>query len=126
MRTTLFSVLIMGCLPAAYAQSDSSHVDPLASSAVYAELGGPALYYSFNYDRMVIPSVGFRMGFGLVEGSDKHWSVMLPIFINLLPGANSWSSSNFEFDAGIVYHSSGVSIWYETANSSGLYYSLGL
>jgi hypothetical protein len=75
---------------------------------------------------MVIPTVGFRMGFGLVEGSDQHWSVMLPIFINVLPGANSWSSSNFELDAGVVYHSSGVSIWYETATNSGLFYSLGL
>src|SRR2546429_8942892 len=112
MRTALFFILITGCLRAAYAQPDSSHVDLLASNAVYAELGGPALYYSFNYDRMVIPSVGFRMGFGLVKGSDDHWSVMIPIFINLLPGANSWSSSNFEFGCGVVYHSSGVSIWY--------------
>jgi hypothetical protein len=93
MRTTLFFVLITGCLPAAYAQPDSSNADALASNAVYAELGGAALYYSFNYDRMVIPSVGFRMGFGLVKGSDQHWSVMLPLFINLLPGAHSWSSS---------------------------------
>ena len=126
MRTALFFILFTGLLSSAYAQSDSSHADFPASNAGYAELGGPGLYYSFNYDRMIIPSVGFRMGFSMVKGSDQHWSVLLPIFINVLPEANTWSSSNFELGCGVVYHSSGVSVWYETANSSGLYYSLGL
>lgn len=98
----------------------------MTSNAIYAELGGPSLYYSFNYDRMVFPTVGCRTGFSLVEGDDRHWSLLLPVFVNLLPGAASLSTSNFELDAGLVYHSSGVSIWYETTESSGLFYSLGL
>jgi hypothetical protein len=126
MRTALFCLLVTACLSEARAQSDSSHANPPASNAVYAELGGSALYYSFNYDRMVIPAVGFRTGFSLVEGEDKHWALLLPVFVNLLPGANSWSSSNLELNAGVVYHSGEVSIWYETANTSGIFYSLGL
>jgi hypothetical protein len=127
MRNALFFFLFIGgCVSAARSQPDSLQTYPIASSAVYAEVGGPALYYSFNYDLLVIPSVGFRMGFSFVQGTDQHWSLMLPIFINLLPAANSWTSSNFEIDAGIVYRTSGVNIWYEALNNSGLYYSFGL
>ncbi|SRR5579883_1200911 len=127
MRSGLLCLLISVCASTAAAQSDSLHANAMPSTnAVYAELGGSALYYSFNYDRMVFTTVGYRVGFSLVEANDQHWAVLLPVFINFLPGIGPQSTSSFELDAGFVYHSSGVSIWYETADNSGVYYSLGV
>lgn len=127
MRNGILILLISICASSAAAQSDSTHADTIGvgSYAIYAEWGGPALYYSFNFDQVVFTSMSYRAGFALVEGSDKHWALLLPVFLNWFPVVNSRSTSKLEIDAGLVYHSSGVSIWYETIAGSGTYFSLG-
>jgi hypothetical protein len=128
MRSALLVFLISVCASSADAQSDSSHANEIltASNSVYAELGGPALYYSANYDRLILTQLGIRVGFGLVEANDRHWALMLPVFLEWLPEARPWTNSNLEFDAGFVYHSDAVSIWYENIENSGTYFAVGV
>jgi hypothetical protein len=128
MRSGLLIFLLVVCSSNASAQSDSSLIDEIrtASNAVYGELGGPALYYSLNYDRMLLPSLGVRAGFGFVEATDGHGAVMLPVFVNWFPDAHVWSDSKLEIDFGLVYHSSGVSTWFEDMEDRGTYLSFGL
>src|SRR5450830_1779194 len=98
MRATLLCLVIPVCASSAVAQSDSSHADAIitASNAVYVELGGPAIYYSINYDRMVSTFFGFRVGISNIPSSSYLEDGVLntltfPIFLNWFPGASSQS-----------------------------------
>lgn len=133
MRATLLCLLIPACVSSAVAQSDSSHPDAntTASNAVYLEVGGPAILYSINYDRMVSTFFGFRVGISNIPSSSYLEDGVLntltfPIFLNWFPGASSQSSYGMEFDAGLVIQSGKFILDYPDITAQGSFFSVGV
>ncbi|RAI91521.1 hypothetical protein [Algoriphagus yeomjeoni] len=86
MKRLILGLLLLLSTQVVHAQE----VEPkLATQAIYMELGGPGLPYSFNYDfrfdKTKIDSWGMRVGFGgyAVDG-DSFFS--LPVMVNKLYG----------------------------------------
>ncbi len=129
-RSAFVCILIPVCLSNARAQADSTHADTTitASNAVYFEFGGPAIFYSINYDRMVSPDFGFRVGISNIPSSSYLENGVLgtltfPIFLNWFPRALSqW----LEFDAGLVIQSGKFILDYPDITAHGSFYSVGI
>jgi hypothetical protein len=130
MRAAFICFLIPFCLSSARAQADSTHTDTAitASNAVYFEFGGPAIFYSINYDRMVSPDFGFRVGISNIPSSSYLETGVLstltfPIFLNWFPRALSqW----LEFDAGLVIQSGKFILDYPDITAQGSFFSVGI
>jgi hypothetical protein len=133
MRSGLFIFLISICASGAIAQTDSSHADAntTASNAVYLEVGGPAILYSINYDRMISTRFGFRVGLSNIPSSSYIEDGVLntltfPVFLNWFPGASSHSSYGVEFDAGLVIQSGKFILDYPDITAQGSFLSVGV
>jgi hypothetical protein len=110
LRFILFSILILGYQGGSFAQ-----VRP--SQAIYAELGGAGLAYSFNYDfrfdKGDINSWGMRVGAGGWSRNDNNYSeglLTVPLQVNRLLGK---SRHFFEFGGGATF------IYYRDRSSWG-------
>ena len=130
MRAAFIYILIPACFSNARAQSDSTHTDTVitAPNAVFFEFGGPAIFYSINYDRMVSTDFGFRVGISNIPSSSYLengvlGTLMFPIFLNWYPRALSqW----LEFDAGLVIQSGKFILDYPDITAQGSFYSVGI
>src|SRR2546423_1247517 len=128
MRTAFFCILITAYLSTARGQSDSSHADTniIASNAVYLELGGPAIFYSINYDRMLSTYFGFRVGISNIPSSSyiengELSTLTFPIFLNWFPrDLSQW----LEFDAGLVIQSGKFILDYPDITAQGSFFSV--
>ncbi|MCO6464628.1 MAG: hypothetical protein J5I52_10830 [Saprospiraceae bacterium] len=74
--------------------------EPMSKNAVYGELLGNGLIFSFNYDRRLINNVGARVGLGFVGSASDGGVVTVPVMGNILLGKNG---RYFEIGAGITY-----------------------
>jgi hypothetical protein len=93
-----------------------------APNAIYVELFGNGLLYTVNYDRLISPSTGFRVGFeyiGINGGTDADGNsisaslLAIPATFNYFIGSiNSrgmMSSSKLELGLGIIFVHAGAS-----------------
>jgi hypothetical protein len=93
---TLLGILILAS--PVHAQND-----PVAKNAFYFELGGNGIFYSINYDRIILPSLSARVGFAsftIPLTSPAISTTTFPILLNYLVGSGN---SRFELGAGIVF-----------------------
>jgi hypothetical protein len=98
---TLFLLAIMA--RPSFAQESE---DALSKNSLYLELGGNALVYSINYDRILSNAFSVRGGIGYysleddLEGGDNSVSLAaFPLTLNYLLGSGS---SRLELGAGLV------------------------
>ena len=127
-----------------------------ASNTVFGEMGGSALLWSFNYDRMVTDKISVRAGFGsFTFGSDissdmggevesKIAIKMFPITVNYLLGKNNHKievgagmtlfSVEGEFDLaglsmsseGSLFIPAGVLAYRYQRSNGGLFFRIGV
>lgn len=77
-------------------------------STVYLELGGNALIYSINYDRLINDNFGVRggiMGFAASSGNAGAFAIAVPVLANYLVGEGN---SRLELGFGFMYLSGAV------------------
>lgn len=94
-----FTLALVFVLPAQAQEGEP----PLPKNSLYLELGGNALAYSINYDRIVADAVSVRAGIGffstdLDEGGSSSIAG-IPIMANYLLGKGN---SRLELGAGIL------------------------
>jgi hypothetical protein len=86
MKYLFTSILMLFVLFGANAQDIESKVP---TKAVYVELGGPGMFYSFNYDfrfdKTKVEGWGMRVGLGGYFTSDELF-ISAPIMVNRLFG----------------------------------------
>src|SRR6185436_16775119 len=77
-----------------------------ANNAMYVELGGNGLWYSMNYERLVKPSVAFRLGLSYMSVSAASGSASasasmagVPVTISYLVGSGN---SKLEIGGGVL------------------------
>lgn len=103
----------------------------LAKNSVFAEGLGAAIFYSINYERIIAPDIGVRVGFGYLglgssvstssgSSSSKASYISIPVTIEYL-GVRSRKSA-LELGAGFtaVYTSAAVSSLGANASGSGV------
>jgi hypothetical protein len=63
-----------------------------AKTSLFLELGGPAIFYSLNYERFFGDDVSLRLGVGFVSGSsldewdpNSAWAVSVPFVASIFP-----------------------------------------
>jgi hypothetical protein len=104
-----------------------------APNAIYVELLGNGLIYSVNYDRLISPSTGFRVGFGYIgisggtdaDGNSISASLLtIPAtfnyFIGSIDSRGMMSSSKLELGLGIVFVHAGASYGGLSGGGSGI------
>jgi hypothetical protein len=99
------AVLLALVPPAARAQNGNGNS---ASNAVYLELGGNALLYSLNYERLLPSDVALRAGFGYMSisaagggASANVTSVGIPLTFSYL--GLGGGAAKFELGAGALF-----------------------
>ena len=122
MRTVLCVLALISCALPSFAQRSSSRKSVEGQSSFYAELGGPGILFSANYDRRFKPSNlgwGIRAGLGFVTSDDyqgpyigyKQRSVLtVPIQINHVFG-KAHSPHTFEAGAGFTVLSKKIDVF---------------
>lgn len=101
----LLFLLLVPCVARAQAPTPTT---PTARNAFYLELGGNALLYSINYDRLFTDRISGRVGvmfFGAADGESSAGVVGTPIMANYLFGEGN---SRFEAGAGVLLVSGGI------------------
>lgn len=83
-----------------------------APNAFYVEAGGNGLLYSVNYDRLVLPNAGFRVGIGVLPffpamgfTDDNVTLTAVPVLANVLFGKGA---GRLEVGAGATFTSASV------------------
>ena len=99
-----------------------------ANNAMYVELGGNGLWYSMNYERLVQPSVAFRLGLSYMSvsaasggASASVSSTGVPITVSYLLGGGG---SKLEIGAGVLlekFSGQASSGFGEKASGTGVY-----
>ena len=100
--------LLLGLLLAPGAARAQEAPAPAARNAFYLELGGNALLYSINYDRLLTDRVAARVGAMFLGAADEDSAagvVGAPIMASYLWGGGS---SRFETGVGILLVSGGI------------------
>ena len=101
----LFVLLLLAVAGAARAQGAPA---PTARNAYYLEVGGNALVYSINYDRVFTDRMSGRVGvmfFGAADEEGSAGVLAAPVMANYLFGEGS---GRFEAGAGILLVSGGI------------------
>ncbi len=94
----------LGCTNVLYAQTDDAMTDKLQTkNSLYLELGGNALVYSINYDRVLTDAFSARIGIGFYSLDDDFGDTAsltgIPITAHYLLGKGN---SRLELGAGLV------------------------
>lgn len=100
-KTFFFIFTFFGVMSFSFAQTRSA-------GSIYLEIGGNALIYSINYDRLLSNNFGLRAGamaFALSDGSGSAAAVATPVLANYFIGDGN---GRFELGAGIVFASGGI------------------
>ena len=72
-----------------------AQAQPQARSVIYGELGGNAVFYSLNYDRLLLPNVSGRIGAGFYSSTasaagsaetERFYSLLVPLTASYLVG----------------------------------------
>lgn len=109
MKITIFLCLLtIGAGYLARAQQPAeSVISKKASNAIYIEIGGPAVIYSLNYDRIIHEcsawSVGSRVGIGLVSSSFDNTRLVAEVYG--LKKSNNHANRFLELGLGFMYRS---------------------
>lgn len=88
--------------------SGSSRANEAAKNNFYFELGGNGIFYSINYDRLLLNSFSSRIGFMHIEfefgpnfGNRRDQVTAIPIILNYLYGSGK---NKIEIGTGIVIY----------------------
>lgn len=112
-RVLAFAVLAALLPPPAAAQAP---VTPFAAkNSVYLEVGGNALLYSVNYERLLIGNLSARVGISTIPGwfpwvdesDDGAGLVMVPVLASVMFGPEN---HHFEVGAGATFGNASVDI----------------
>lgn len=85
-----------------YGSSASSGLpERLARNTVFAELGGNGVVLSLNYERLIFPRMGIRLGAGIssIESNSSTIGQSFPLMVNYYLG----SKYKLELGAGVVF-----------------------
>lgn len=74
---------------------------PFARNAVYAELGGPGLLYTINYERFFLPRLSVRAGFSLFGFRESGTGDTLGIFTLPLTAQYLVGSGSHHLELGL-------------------------
>jgi hypothetical protein len=121
----LAALISLALLTLAPARAEAQGSPPVAPNALYLELGGSALIYSLNYERMLSSTVGLRLGGGYmsVTGEDDYGDnlsvalLMIPVTVSYLLGEGA---HRLELGGGAVFAWASASTDTDFASGSGV------
>lgn len=113
MKTILILIFSLITLTTSFSQERNS-------SSLYLELGGNALLYSINYDKLISDDFGLRAGFmafAAVGSSSAVVAVGVPVLANYFVGEGN---HRLELGLGFTYMAGSVGVADVAAEGSGI------
>ena len=95
----VLSLLVLLCLATPARGQETQAPEPSAyKQSLFIELGGNALFYSLNYDRMIEERLAARIGVGALS-VDDNWVVSIPLTLGYILGQGN---SRMEVGGGVT------------------------